>query len=100
MKIELHCPRCSCRLVAAPNTPWFDVVGQMTEEGPWFALAKGDTFEEMVWAALLTRGSILCPECAGPVSVREQSLGRLIDGLPANQAAGEWPFARKKCLED
>jgi hypothetical protein len=98
MKIELYCPRCACRLVAAPDTPWFDLVGQMTEEGPWFALANGETFEEMVWGAILTRGFILCPECEGPVSVREQSLGRLIDNY--QQETGIGAASRKTCQEE
>ena len=81
MKLELHCPRCACHLAAAPDTPWSDLVAQMADEGPWFALANGETFEEMVWNALLSRGSIRCPQCQEPVSVREQSLGPLIDRL-------------------
>ncbi len=77
MQIELYCPRCSCRFSAAPDTPAAEVIDRMTEEGPWYALGDGETFEDMIFAALTARGTIHCPECAGPVSVSEESLGQL-----------------------
>ena len=73
MLIELHCPRCSCCLRAAPETPAAEILDRMTEEGPWFALDDGETFEDMVFAALLRRGRILCPECRTILSVGETS---------------------------
>jgi hypothetical protein len=48
----------------------------MTIEGPWFGLARGKTFEDMIFAALAARGAILCPNCSEPVTVNEVSLGR------------------------
>jgi hypothetical protein len=94
MKLELSCPRCTCHLAAAPDTPGEKLVAQMTEEGPWFALANGETFEDMVWAALLSRGVIRCPECAEPVSVREQSMGALIDRLDSKHTGGRQTLAK------
>jgi hypothetical protein len=49
----------------------------MIDEGPWFALAEGKTFEDMIFAALVRRGKIRCPECGKPVSIHEESLGEL-----------------------
>jgi hypothetical protein len=45
----------------------------MTDDGPWFALAPGRTFEDMIFAALARRGRILCPECGTAVAVHESS---------------------------
>jgi hypothetical protein len=74
MLIELRCPCCPCRLRAAHDAATEDVCRQMTEEGPWFGLADGETFEDMIFNALLTRGVIRCPECRAPVAVGERSL--------------------------
>jgi len=46
----------------------------MIDEGPWFGLAEGKTFEDMIFAALAMRGSIRCPECSDAVVVGEQSM--------------------------
>ena len=74
MRIELRCPLCACRLTAPQDAPYDEVLDRMTDEGPWFALADGDTFEDMVFAALASRGTIQCPDCRGPVAVSEESL--------------------------
>jgi hypothetical protein len=76
MQIELRCPACPCRFRAEPTTPADEVVEKMIDEGPWYALAEGATFEDMIFAALLRRGAIHCPECDRTVSVQEVSLGR------------------------
>jgi hypothetical protein len=77
MNIELRCPECPCRFHAAPETPADEVLDRMTDEGPWFALARGETFEGMVRAALRARGAIRCPECGRAVAVAGGSSGRL-----------------------
>jgi hypothetical protein len=77
MQIELDCPRCHCQFASPPDCPAAEVLDRMTEEGPWFALGDGETFEDMIFAALTARGKICCPECGEPVSVNEVSLGRL-----------------------
>jgi hypothetical protein len=69
---------------------------RMKEEGPWFALANGGTFEDMIWGALLARGAIYCPECGKPVSVREPSLGSLLDTFAAWQSTGRMPKRLKR----
>jgi hypothetical protein len=76
MQIQLHCPACSCHFRAAPDAPAAEILDRMTEEGPWYALGDGETFEDMIFAALTARGQIRCPECGDPVTVNEESLGQ------------------------
>lgn len=76
MRIELDCPICNGHFSASPESPAAEVIDRMTQEGPWFALGDGETFEDMIFSALTVRGSIRCPECGTPVSVTEESLGR------------------------
>jgi hypothetical protein len=75
MSIELVCHYCPCRFDAAGQAPEEEIIRQMIEDGPWFALAAGPTFEDMVSTALTRRGKILCPECGEPVRVRESPFG-------------------------
>jgi hypothetical protein len=77
MQIELFCPDCSCRFAAPPDTSADEILERMTDEGPWYALGDGETFEDMIFAALTSRGAIRCLECSRPVAVSEQSLGQL-----------------------
>jgi hypothetical protein len=77
MQIALHCQRCFCHFSAAPDTPAAEVLDRMTEEGPWYALGDGETFEDMIFAALTARGAIRCPDCGDPIAVSEESLGQL-----------------------
>ena len=44
-------------------------------------LTDGDTFEDMVAAALMKRGSIRCPDCLQSVSIRAEELP-CFSGLP------------------
>ena|SRR5208283_2524834 len=87
MEIELRCLDCPCRFTAAPDLPFTAVLERMTDEGPWVALADGETFEDMVCNALLLRGAIRCPDCGAPVLIQEESLARQATGLGA--ALGE-----------
>jgi hypothetical protein len=77
MQVELYCPRCSSRFAAPPDTPAAEILDRMIDEGPWYALGDGETFEDMIFAALTSRGTIRCPECETPVEVSEESLGRI-----------------------
>jgi len=77
MRVELFCPHCSCRFAADPQTPAAEVLDRMAQEGPWYALGDGETFEDMIFTSLMAEGRIRCPECGDPVSVSEESLGRL-----------------------
>jgi hypothetical protein len=74
MQINLRCPRCPCCFSASPDTPADEIIERMIDEGPWYALAEGSTFEDMIFAALLTRGRIGCPDCGKSVAIVEESL--------------------------
>jgi hypothetical protein len=76
MQIELYCEPCDNRFLAPPQTPALEVLNRMFDEGPCFTLGEGETFEDMIFGALTSRGAICCPDCAKPVSVSEESLGR------------------------
>jgi len=74
MQVHLYCAHCLCHFSAAGDTPAAEILDRMTDDAPWFALAEGDTFEDMVFAALAARGRILCPECRREVLVGGKSL--------------------------
>jgi hypothetical protein len=86
VEIELFCPACLSRFAASPDTPADEIIDRMREEGPWYALANGASFEDMIFSALLYRGAIRCPDCSKPVLIREKTLGRLIDMLAPSGA--------------
>lgn len=69
MNIELNCLDCRSHFSAAADTPADEILERMIDEGPWYALAEGETFEEMVRAALAVRGKILCPDCSKTLSI-------------------------------
>ena len=77
MQVELYCPNCSCSFQADPDTPAAEVLDRMADEGPWYALGDGETFEDMIFSTLFACGNIRCAECGGVAHVNEQSLGRL-----------------------
>ena len=57
----------------------------MAEDGPWYALGDGETFEDMIFTTLFACGSIRCADCGEPASVTEQSLGQM-----AMEVLGSW----------
>ena len=77
MQIELFCDTCACRFCAPPDASANEVTDRMFEDGPWYALGDGETFEDMIFASLTSDGEIHCPECGNPVAVSEESLGRM-----------------------
>jgi hypothetical protein len=74
MMIGLHCLVCRSEFSAAADTPADDILDRMIEEGSWYALAPGESFEEMVRAALADRGRILCPDCGKALAIRRKGL--------------------------
>jgi len=82
MEMELICPECDCRLSALAETTEEDIVRRMTDEGPWYALAAGGCFREMIHTALEHRGRIVCPECGALARVRIVGVSGAIE-LPA-----------------
>lgn len=85
MQVELSCPNCHCQFSASPETPSAEVLDRMADEGPWYALGDGETFEDMIFSTLFACGEIRCSECGEPVSVSEESLGQL-----AMEVLGSW----------
>jgi hypothetical protein len=85
MQVELYCPHCGCSFSASPDTPAAEILDRMADEGPWYALGDGETFEDMIFSTLFSCGSIRCSECGEPVSVSEESLGQL-----AMEVLGSW----------
>jgi hypothetical protein len=85
MQVELYCPHCACRFAADPDMPAAEVLDQMAQQGPWYALGDGETFEDMIFNRLFADGAIRCCECGQPVSVTEESLGQL-----AQEVLGCW----------
>ena len=77
MQVELYCPHCCRSFVASPETPAADVLDRMADEGPWYALGDGQTYEDMIFSTLFACGCIRCSECGAPADVNEQSLGQL-----------------------
>lgn len=77
MQIELLCPNCSCRFAAPPETSAAEILERMSQNGPWYFLGDGDTFEDMIFATLTADGDISCPDCMEPVQVSEESLGQM-----------------------
>ncbi len=54
-----------------------EVLDRMADDGPWYALGDGETFEDMIFNTLLSCGNIRCVECGARVNVTEESLGQL-----------------------
>ncbi len=77
MRVELYCPNCCRRFAASPDTPAVEILDRMMEEGIWYTLGDGETFEDMIFHALTSQGDIPCPWCEVPVCVSEESLGKL-----------------------
>lgn len=77
MQVELYCPCCCARFTADPATPAAEILDRMANEGPWYALGDGETFEDMIFNSLIAAGSIRCSECGEAVAVTEESLGQL-----------------------
>jgi hypothetical protein len=77
MQVELYCPQCCCSFSAEPEAPAAEVLDRMADEGPWYALGDGETYEDMIFSTLFSCGNIRCSECGAPASVSEQSLGQM-----------------------
>jgi len=77
MQIELYCNCCASRFVAPPQASSIEITDRMFQQGPWYALGDGETFEDMIFSTLMQEGRIACPQCGDPVAVSEESLGQL-----------------------
>ena len=77
MQVELFCDKCACRFVAPPDASAAQIMSRMMEEGRWYPLGDGETFEDLIFAALTEQGAIYCPRCGEEAAVSEESLGML-----------------------
>jgi hypothetical protein len=77
MQVELYCPNCCMSFVSSPEAPASEVLDRMAEDGPWYALGDGQTFEDMIFSTLFACGTIRCAACGEPATVNERSLGQL-----------------------
>ena len=77
MQVELYCPHCERSFAAPPEAPAQEVLDRMADQGPWYALGDGETYEDMIFSTLFACGNIRCSECGEPADVTEQSLGQL-----------------------
>jgi hypothetical protein len=85
MQVELYCAKCSSRFVAPPDTSAAQILSRMAEEGRWYPLGDGETFEDMIFSALTEQGAIYCPHCGEAAAISEESLG-----LVALDLLAEW----------
>lgn len=77
MQIELYCSHCDSSFCASPDAPAIEVLDRMADDGPWYALGDGETFEDMIFSTIFAHGDIECIECGEQANVSEESLGRL-----------------------
>lgn len=85
MRIELYCGNCDYSFAAPPETSAEETWQKMAADGALYALGDGETFEDMIFGTLTSEGEIRCPECLHPVTVSEETLGRL-----AKELLAEW----------
>ena len=93
MGIELYCPNCSHRFASAPETPALEILDRMFEDGPWFGLGDGETFEDMIFHALTEQGENLA--VAEDVACREHCATDHAKSIPAAPAAISWLTDRR-----
>jgi hypothetical protein len=83
MRLELHCLRCQHDFLVPNDSPAADALEQTAAEGPWCAVGDGQTLEDKVYSDLLASDAGRCPECGGPVTLREECLGQFAQELLA-----------------
>ena len=109
MQVELCCPECCCRFAAPPDTSADEIIERMTDEGPWYALGDGETFEDMVHAALSAGGGavtdivrllLVVPPLPVTVSVTMKlpTLLKVCDGFCAELCAEPSPKSQSQTL--
>ena len=77
MPIELCCPRCQSRSDALTASLGEEAMAQIFPDVPCGAMGDGETFEDMIYAALIDRGASPCPSCGEAMRVTEEGLGQL-----------------------
>ena len=77
MHVELDCPACHRSYPVPPENPAAAALERMTRVGPWYAVGDGETFEDMLFAAVTDPGPLHCPACGKPGTVNQASLSRI-----------------------
>jgi hypothetical protein len=85
MHMELDCPGCRRSYPVPQDDPAAEALERMTHIGPWFAVGDGETFEDMLFAAVTAPGILHCPACGEPGTVTQESLNRI-----ASQTLTQW----------
>ena len=75
MRVELYCKNCDCRFTQAADKHNGNILEQLQEEGPWFALGDGETPEDRIFSAV--KEELRCPTCGAAGGLSEESLGSL-----------------------
>jgi hypothetical protein len=81
MRIELECSQCHARFPAHADVPLGPALARLAEEGPWFALGDGETWEDRIYSCLCGGEASSC--CGAPAGVSEDSLAELSQELLA-----------------
>jgi len=81
MQVELRCLACQWRFCSDLETAALD---RIHDEGPWWALGDGETFEDHIHADLLAHQEAHCPRCGNEAAPTEESLGELATELLAH----------------
>ncbi len=77
MQIELSCPNCFHHFTAPAQAGDEEALQHLVSDGPFYALGDGETFEDMIYAALAGRPQVRCPRCGQATQVSEESLGEM-----------------------
>ncbi len=77
MQIEMCCPRCFRSFVAPADSAGEELMEQMFQDAPGYALGDGETLEDMISTALAEKDSVHCPQCGVVLQFSEESLGQL-----------------------
>jgi hypothetical protein len=85
MQVELHCDRCGGCFLTTLDLAADAALTTLHEEGPWFALGDGETFEDRISVSLSGPGAPHCRDCGAPAVLSEESLGRL-----SSELLGQW----------
>jgi hypothetical protein len=77
MKLELRCPHCHSEFSTPSEPADTAMLEEIFDDHPCCALGDGETFEDMISAALAQREPVPCPDCGTRLEVSEESLGRI-----------------------
>jgi hypothetical protein len=59
-------------------------LARLAEEGPWYAIGDGETWEDRIYFCLSGQEQVRCPDCGAGVEVSEEHLSELSHELLAH----------------